>query len=37
MPEREYISGIAEIIKCGLIRNNKIIKILKTQEKKIIL
>jgi 3-dehydroquinate synthase len=35
MPEREYISGIAEIIKCGLIRNNKIIKILKTQEKKI--
>jgi 3-dehydroquinate synthase len=35
MPEREYISGIAEIIKCGLIKNNKILEILKTQEKKI--
>lgn len=35
MPEREYISGIAEIIKCGLIKKNKIIKILKTQENKI--
>jgi 3-dehydroquinate synthase len=35
MPEREYISGIAEIIKCGLIRNNKILKILQMQEKKI--
>ncbi|WP_099339998.1 3-dehydroquinate synthase family protein [Candidatus Fonsibacter ubiquis] len=35
MPEREYKSGIAEIIKCGLIRDNKIIKILETQEKKI--
>jgi 3-dehydroquinate synthase len=29
IPDREYFSGFAEIIKCGLIRNKKIIKYLK--------
>ena len=29
IPDREYYSGFAEIIKCGLIGNNKIIKFLK--------
>ena len=29
IPDREYFSGFAEIIKCGLIKNKKIIKYLK--------
>ena len=32
IPDREYYSGFAEIIKCGLIGNNKIIKFLKKDE-----
>ena len=32
IPDREYYSGFAEIIKCGLIGNNKIIKSLKKDE-----
>jgi len=36
VPEREYMAGIPEILKCGIIKNNKIIKILKNNKKKII-
>ena len=36
LPEREFISGVAEIIKCGLIDNIKIIKFLIKNKKKII-
>ncbi len=36
IPEREFISGISEIIKCGLIKKNKILKILKTKKEKVI-
>lgn len=35
IPRREYISGISEIIKCGLIKKGKIIKILKNNEDEI--
>ena len=33
IPEREYISGIPEMIKCGLINNKNIIKLLKNKKK----
>ena len=33
IPEREYISGIPEIIKCGLINNQNIIKLLENKKK----
>jgi len=33
IPEREYISGIPEIIKCGLINDKKIFKLLKNKKK----
>tara|TARA_B100000989_G_C19526382_1_gene467090 strand:+ start:1081 stop:2190 length:1110 start_codon:yes stop_codon:yes gene_type:complete len=36
MPEREYLSGIPEILKCGLIKKNNILKILKKHKKKIL-
>ena len=36
LPEREYTAGIAEIIKCGLIDNKKIIYFLKKNKDKII-
>ena len=36
LPEREFISGIAEIIKCGLIDNIKIIKFLIKNKEEII-
>ena len=32
LPEREYIAGIPEILKCGLINNIKIIKLLENKE-----
>lgn len=35
LPEREYKSGIPEIIKCGLIKKNKILDILNKHENKI--
>ena len=33
IPEREYISGIPEIIKCGLINDKKIFKLIKKKKK----
>ncbi len=36
IPEREFIAGIPEIIKCGLIKKNNILKILKSEKKKIL-
>ena len=36
MPEREYLSGISEILKCGLIKKNKIIRSLQNKQKEII-
>ena len=36
IPEREFISGIPEIIKCGLIKKNSILKILKNKKKKVL-
>ena len=36
IPEREYIAGIPEILKCGIIKKNRIIKILKKNKKDII-
>ena len=33
IPDREYFSGFAEIIKCGLIENNKIFSFLKRNKK----
>ena len=33
IPNREYISGIPEILKCGLINNQKIIELLKDKKK----
>lgn len=35
LPDREFFSGIAEIIKCGLIDNNEILKFLKINKKQI--
>jgi len=32
LPEREYLSGISEILKCGLIGNKKILSILKLKK-----
>lgn len=37
LPDREYFSGIPEIIKCGLLKKNKIIKILLQSKKEIFL
>lgn len=36
IPEREYFSGFAEIIKCGLISNNKILTYLKKEKDNLI-
>ena len=36
LPEREYLSGISEILKCGLIKKNKIIRSLQNKQKEII-
>lgn len=36
IPNREYFSGFAEIIKCGLIQNNKILSYLKKYKKELI-
>ena len=36
IPSREYYSGFAEIIKCGLIENNKILTFLTKNKKKLI-
>ena len=36
IPEREYKSGIPEILKCGLIKKNKILSILKNKRKDIL-
>ena len=33
LPEREFLSGIPEIIKCGLIKKNNILKLLKNKKK----
>ena len=33
IPEREYLSGIPEIIKCGLIDNNITLKMLENKDK----
>ena len=35
LPEREYFAGFAEIIKCGLIENNKILSFLNTNSQKL--
>lgn len=36
LPEREFIAGIAEIIKCGIIDNNQILNFLKKYKNKIL-
>lgn len=36
MPNREFLSGIPEILKCGVIKKNKILKILLNSKSKII-
>ena len=36
IPDREYFSGVPEIIKCGIIDNKKILSMLKINKKKII-
>ena len=36
LPEREFTAGIAEIIKCGIIGDNKILGLLKNEKKKVI-
>ena len=36
IPDREYFSGVPEIIKCGIIDNKKILSMLKKNKKKII-
>ena len=36
VPEREFMAGIPEILKCGIIKNNKIIELLNKNKKKII-
>ena len=33
IPEREYVSGVPEILKCGLINNKRIINLLKNKKK----
>ena len=34
LPDREYFSGLPEIVKCGLLKKNKILKILLNSKKK---
>lgn len=36
LPNREFVAGIAEIIKCGIIGDNKIINLLKNSKKQVI-
>jgi 3-dehydroquinate synthetase len=36
LPDKEFLAGIPEILKCGLIKKNKILQILTTQKKKIL-
>lgn len=36
LPDREFFAGISEIIKCGIIENNKILNFLKKNRKKIL-
>lgn len=36
IPNREFLSGIPEILKCGIIKKNKILKILDTSKNKIL-
>ena len=36
LPKREFLAGIAEVIKCGLIGNKEILKFLKTNKEKIL-
>ena len=36
IPKREFISGIPEIIKCGIIKKNRILKILETKKEKVL-
>ncbi len=36
IPNREFIAGIPEIIKCGLIKKNRILKILQNKKKEIL-
>jgi 3-dehydroquinate synthase len=36
VPDREFMAGIPEILKCGIIKKNKIIKILNNNKEKII-
>jgi len=36
LPEKEFLAGIPEILKCGLIKRNKIIKSLKEKKNKIL-
>lgn len=36
MPDREYLAGIPEILKCGLIKNNKILKYLQSYKDQIL-
>lgn len=36
LPDKEFLAGIPEILKCGLIKKNKIIKLLKTEKNKIL-
>lgn len=37
IPDKEYFSGMAEAIKCGIIDNKKILNILENQKKKLII
>ena len=36
LPEREFLSGIPEILKCGLIKKNKILNLLKSKKNDIL-
>ena len=36
LPDREFTAGIAEIIKCGIIGENKILELLKNSKKKVV-
>ena len=36
LPDKEFLAGLPEILKCGLIKKNKILKILRTQKEKIL-
>ena len=35
LPDREYLAGIAEVIKCGIIGDSKILKLLKLNKSKV--